>query len=258
MPELRFSFRDIDVGKLGFLFRKGVAFQAFPLGDALNLQGALLIVQYALGPGAVAIFGSMRTLVRSVNQITAVISQAVWPEMTHLLGARDFKRASRLYRASVGFSLLLALCATVFLLLFGHPIYTAWTRGCLTFPQGLLSIFLLAIPFNTLWMTSSIIHLSHNQHEGLAARYLAANILGVFACFVLTVRFGLYGAAISTVVVDLTIIPFTLRTAAKITGDTVAGVLTRCWPDVYVVCSNVATSSLRRIFGRAKKLSLFI
>ena len=69
------------------LLHPAVAVMAIPLGFALNLQGATLVVASGLGLTAVAAFNSTRTLSRLVYQAVGVVNHAIMP--------RDFARAGR-------------------------------------------------------------------------------------------------------------------------------------------------------------------
>jgi O-antigen/teichoic acid export membrane protein len=220
MPALSFSFAEINLSHFKSLFRKGLAFLAFPLGNAFLFQGTLLIVEFILGPAAVAIFGTARTLVRTINQGFELINQVTWPEFSHLLGSKDMIRAAKLHRAGVGLSLLISGLGITVLALFGQTLYQWWVGKSLELPQHLLLLFLLPIIFNSLWFTSSVVHAASNQHEGLAIRYLIAATLSAVCCVILSYVQGIEGAALSTVIVDIILIPYVLKRSLNLTGDT--------------------------------------
>ncbi len=226
MRELSFSWGQVRPSRFRELFKKGLAFQAFPLGNALLFQGNLLVVQGILGPAAVALFGTARTLVRAVNQMMDLANQVIWPELSLLLGAGDLPSAARLHRAGVGLSVVVACLGVAALGLFGQPLYGWWTGKVIELPKHLLLLFLLPIPFNALWFTSSVVHAACNRHEGLAIRYLVATGLAVSACAALSYAQGIAGAAISTVVADLVLIPYVLRRSLVLTGDSWRGFAT--------------------------------
>ncbi|MEO8404390.1 MAG: lipopolysaccharide biosynthesis protein, partial [Chitinophagaceae bacterium] len=211
MPELSYNSSHVQKGQLRNLFRKGLAFQAFPLGNALIFQGNILVVQLLLGPVAVAIFGSVRTLVRSINQMLELINQVMWPELSILFGTGDLQKAARLHRIGVVLSIGIALIFVLVLGLFGQKLFSVWTGGAFVLSRTLLFLFLLPIPFNSLWFTSSVIHMASNRHEGLAVRYLIAMCLAVIGCGILAWLFGIEGAAVSTVIADLILIPYVFR-----------------------------------------------
>jgi hypothetical protein len=94
-----------------------------------------------------------------------------------------------------------------------------WTGHGLQLPVPLLVCFLLPIPFNALWFTSSVVHAAGNRHEGLAARYLIATSMSLLACAALAYFVGLPGAAVSTLVIDLLLIPYVVNGSLKMTDD---------------------------------------
>lgn len=218
-PGIHFSMQAVNRKWLKDLFRKGVAFQAFPLGNALLFQGNLLVVQAVLGPAAVALFGTARTLVRSVNQILTLIKHSIWPELSYLFGAGDKVRTVRLHRVGVGMSVAIAFAGVLVLALIGPFLYELWVGKTISLPKRLLLLFLLPIPFNALWITSSVVHYACNQHEGLAKRYLLASVLSLLFCVVLSFFKGIEGAAISTLVADIVLIPYVFTRSLKLTGD---------------------------------------
>jgi len=62
--------------------------------------------------------------------------------------------------------------------------------------------------------------MASNNHEGLAVRYLVAMCLAVIGCAILSYLFGLEGAAVSTVIADIVLIPYVFRVSLSLTGDT--------------------------------------
>ncbi|MFI5130108.1 MAG: lipopolysaccharide biosynthesis protein [Chitinophagales bacterium] len=219
MPALKYSVHDVDKTLLRPLFKKGIAFQAFPLGNALIYQGTIIVVQMILGPVAVAVFGTVRTLIRSINQMLELINQVMWPELSILFGMGDLQKAARLHRIGVVVSVIVALFFVLFLGLFGEKIFSWWTGGSIVLSKTLLLLFLLPIPFNSLWFTSSVIHMASNKHEGLALRYLVAMGLAVTGCAVFSYFFGMEGAAVSTVIADIVLIPYVFRVSLSLTED---------------------------------------
>lgn len=219
MPQIYFSIKDVQFSRFRSMFRKGMAFQAFPLGYALIFQGNILIVQLVLGPAAVTVFGTVRTLVRTVNQFMEMINQAIWPELSHLFGKKDLYKAAKLHRVAVGASILCSYVGVIGLLVIGKAAYAFWVGKNIELSNQLLFLFLLPIPFNALWVTSGVVHMASNNHEGLAIRFLTATIFSAVACFVLSYLFGIEGAAVSTVAGDLILIPYVMKRSLMLTGD---------------------------------------
>jgi O-antigen/teichoic acid export membrane protein len=217
--DLTFRLVDVKVARFRELFRKGFAFQAFPLGNALLFQGNLLAVQLILGPAAVALFGTVRTLVRVLNQALELVSKSIWPELSYLFGKENFDEIRRLHRMGVGLCVVLAVGGVVGLAAVGPFLYDLWVGDAIALSFTLLLFFLLPIPFNALWLTSSTVLMACNRHEGLAKRYILATGLAAVGCAVLTWLLGIRGAAFSTVIADLILIPYVLHHALTLSRD---------------------------------------
>ncbi|AHM62212.1 O-antigen transporter [Flammeovirgaceae bacterium 311] len=218
-PQLHLSIPEIKIEQFRTLFRKGIAFQAFPLGNAFLFQGSLLVIQTMLGPAAVTLFGTVRTLVRSLNQAMELINQSIWPELSHLFGSGDKVKAARLHQIGVGLAVVVACTGVIGLAFLGPTLYNYWVGKAIELPQHLLLLFLLPIPFNALWFTSSVVHAACNQHEGLAWRYVFASLLSIAFCVLLCYFYGIEGAALSTLVADIVMIPYVLHRSLQLTDD---------------------------------------
>ncbi|MDI9363515.1 MAG: lipopolysaccharide biosynthesis protein [Flavobacterium sp.] len=220
LPSVRFSFKNINFHDVKPLFKKGLAFQAFPLGNALLFQGNILVVQYIIGPLAVVLFSTLRTLVRTINQLMEMINQVIWPELSLAFGSNNLKKAAQLHRLGVAISLAISIVSVFILSFVGLPLYQMWTGKTMQLNQSLLICFLLPIPFNALWYTSSVVHVACNKHEGLAIRYLISCFFGLLSCAILSYFIGITGAAISTIVADFIVIPYVFSKSLTLTHDT--------------------------------------
>jgi O-antigen/teichoic acid export membrane protein len=232
LPSLAFSIKDIEVSQFRLLFKKGIAFQAFPLGNALLFQGNLLVIQGILGPVSVALFATTRTLVRSINQLMEMVNAIIWPELSILIGTNDLVKAARLHRIGVGLTVISSVVCVLAMSVFGRSIYELWTGRAIGLPQQLLVLFLLPIIFNGVWYTSSVVHTSCNKHEGLAIRYLIASVLAIIACSVLSYYQGVEGAALSTLTVDLILIPYVIKHSLILTDDTIGKFIPGIWHEI--------------------------
>jgi O-antigen/teichoic acid export membrane protein len=220
LPLLRFKADSVSTKILSSLFQQGVSFQALPLSNALLFQGTLLAIQFTLGPSAVAVYGTARTLVRSINQAMTMFTQSAWPEMCRLMGGKDYTSAANLHRVAVGLSFAVALGGSCCLIAFGLPVYNLWTKGTLHLSWEILIVLVLGLPLNSIWNTSSVVHISTNQHSGLAVRYLIGSILALFLTLITTPAIGVLGAALSSLLVDLLLIPYVLKKSLAMTNDT--------------------------------------
>jgi O-antigen/teichoic acid export membrane protein len=116
---------------------------SFPLVNALNLQGILVVIGYVIGPIAVVTFNTARTISRSAVQGMNLINNAIWPEMSTAFGMGDMDTARMLHRRACQISLLLCLAITLGVALLGEWIWRVWTVGKVPTDPVLLNIMLL-------------------------------------------------------------------------------------------------------------------
>ncbi|MEI6657220.1 MAG: hypothetical protein WCO76_01660 [Planctomycetota bacterium] len=221
--ELYFSWPDVRASLIAPLLSKGLAYQALPLGHALSNQAMLMVVGAAIGPMAVAVFGTARTMIRLGTQAMELINFAVWPEMSLLLGSGDYLQAATIHRTAAAFTIGTGIATAIGATLTGPWVFGIWTLHELSVTHGLMAIFGLSMLLQSLWHASLIVQLAANQHEGVAVRYVLGALLAVVLCYPLGRLWGLYGAAGSTLVVDALLIPYSIAKALRITHDTFGG-----------------------------------
>ena len=217
IPWIRFGWQHARFSEIRRLAGPAFAFMGFPIGNALNLQGTLLTVGYALGPVDVAIFASARTVSRVALQMVQMVNNTFWPELSLAYGAGDQTLIRDLHRRACQMALILAWAVVLAMLTVGPWFLTHWTGGHVPPSRGLLSILLFVVILYALWSTSSTLATAINQHQRLAAWYVFGTAITVGFTYLLARRFGLYGAAaslvLSEVIMNLYVVPSSLRIA---------------------------------------------
>jgi O-antigen/teichoic acid export membrane protein len=222
-PWLKYGGSHATMKCIRQLAKPAVAFMAFPVAYALNREGMLLVVGLALGPVAVATFSTARTLTRLATQPAEAIRSAVWPELSAAYGAKNWRLARRLH--SKGCQACLALCALAiaFLAVAGPRLYVVWTHNRVTLDYALYWWLLMGIAAFSFWYTSSAVALSRNRHEGVAVAYLAGTTISICVAWVLMRQFGLSGAAISPLIIDVIMSWYVLRNSLRMLEDSASG-----------------------------------
>jgi O-antigen/teichoic acid export membrane protein len=215
IPWIRFGWRYAKLAEIRKLVRPAIAFMGFPIGNALNLQGTLLAVGYALGPVAVVVFSTARTVSRVALQMVQMINSTFEPEMTIAFGALNYDLTRTLLRRACQLALIFAIVVVIIMMSFGPWFLTHWTGGRVPPSRPLLAILLLSVISYSLWSTGSTLMTSTNQHQRLAAYYILGTGLTCVLCFILAHYYGLFGAAasllVSEIVMNLYVIPACLR-----------------------------------------------
>ncbi len=218
-PWLRYGFGSARIGVVRKLVGPAIAYMAFPAGNAFSLQGMTIVVGLALGPIAVVVFSTVRTLTRLVYQVVAMISDSVWTEMAVAFGAGNKLLARNIHRCACQASLGLSLLAILFLSLLGPSIYIRWTHSRVSMDLGLFHVLLIEVLANAFWFTSSVVPIACNRHERQAVTYLLSTALSLPLAYLLMTHIGLIGAGISLLIVDLCMIGYVLGNSLSLLHD---------------------------------------
>jgi O-antigen/teichoic acid export membrane protein len=220
IPWIKFGWEHASLAEVRALVRPAIAFMGFPLGNALNLQGTLLAVNYAMGPTSVVVFGAARTVSRIALQMVQLVNNTFEPEITLSFGARKIELTRTLHRRACQFALIIALIIVTAVVTVGPWFLTHWSRGHVPPSRGLLSILLVVVVFYALWSTSSTLMTATNQHQRMAVVYVAATALNCLVCFFFARWYGLYGAAGSLLISELAMNMYVLPASLRIAQDT--------------------------------------
>ncbi|MDP9038384.1 MAG: polysaccharide biosynthesis C-terminal domain-containing protein [Acidobacteriota bacterium] len=220
IPWIRFGWHHARATEIRRLTGPAFAFMGFPIGNAFNLQGTQMAVHYALGPEALAVFASARTVSRVALQMVQMVNNTFWPELSLAYGAKDEALLRTLHRRACQMALILAFVVVLAMLGFGPWFLTHWTGGHVPPSRSLLAILLFVVVLYALWSTSSTLATAINQHQSLAAWYVAGTGLTVLFTYILARLYGLYGAAASLVLSEVIMNIYVLPNSLRISRDT--------------------------------------
>ncbi len=196
--------------------RKGFGYLLSPLWQSIYFQGTTFIIRIVLGPAAVAIFNTVRTLSRSVNQLYSIINSSIFPELQFEIGKGNWEKVRKLFRTSIAITMLLAIAGMLFLFFFGIWFYQIWTNKALDPPVTMWNIFIIGIGFNALWLTAGVIFRSVNQPYQFAIAGITASIISVGFTYIFSNLWGLTGAALGALILDIIMAIYVLPVSCKI------------------------------------------
>lgn len=225
VPWIKFGWAHAEWHEICRLARPAVAFMGFPLGNALNLQGALLAVGYALGPVAVVVFGTARTVSRVALQLVNMVSNTFEPELSISYGAGNLALTRSLLRRACQMAVLVSVAVVLALIAGGPWFLHHWTGGHVPPSRGLLSILLVVVIFYSLWSTAASLMTATNQHQRLATYYIIGTSATCVACYFLARAYGLFGAAASLLVSEMVMNSYVVPAAVRIAHDTLPAFL---------------------------------
>lgn len=222
-PWVRFGWANASKAQVMRLLRPSLASMAFPLGQALNVQGMRLVVGLVLGPTAVAVFSSIRTLCRSAMKPVLVIAQLVEPEMALAYGSGRVGDMRDLLKRSSQVTLWVALPICAVLWFIGAPLLKIWTGGRIGLDEPLYTLLLFASVAHSTWFTALMVSYATNRHGRAAVVFAAANMGLLLATIWLLSHMGLAGAGLAVLVFEVVMAAWVLPEALRLSGQKFQG-----------------------------------
>ncbi|MDE3741472.1 lipopolysaccharide biosynthesis protein [Maribacter polysaccharolyticus] len=224
---------------LNEITKKGLGYLMFPAWQAIYFQGTTFVVRIVLGPEAVAIFNTVRTLSRSVNQLLNLVSSSIFPELQYEIGQGNEGKAQKIYRFSIISSFLIAFSGVVFLAFFGLWFYNIWTQNELIVPPLMWYIFVFGVLFNAFWWSSEPVFRAKNEPYKFALAGVFSAFVSVVLTYVFSKYWGLIGAAMGALVLDILMALIILPLSAKMLNMTVKDIFSHGFNDIKNIYTNI-------------------
>lgn len=193
-------------------------FMVFPLANAMSFQGVTIVVGSVLGPAAVAVFNTYRTLARVTVQLTSIFSYALAPELSVLMGAGAKDRLRRVYRKSfwAGAGGALAISSAVYLL--APWLLQAWTHGAIPFDAPVLAVLFVYAAFAGAWHVPRALLMATNRHAALAFWFALTAAAGLLLALHGARAGALMGVALAVLASEIFIAGICIRQAHRLSS----------------------------------------
>ena len=224
--DLRFGLAHAHRAELRRLAKPALANLSMPLAMALNIQGMVLVVGATLGPLAVVVFSTLRTLTRIALQAVWQVSHAFEPELAAAWGSGDRGLLQRLYLNAQRGGFWLALLAAIVLWCAGPWFLALWTNGKVILDQALFDWLLLSAVASVFWYAALNLLKAGNIHLRATLWYVfsAAAAVGL-AVTLLHATHRLADAGLALVLTDVLMAGYLLRMASRILAMPMAHLL---------------------------------
>ena len=215
-PWLRYGFSHASFAELRRLTAPAFASLAFPLGNALNIQGMRLVVGLALGPSAVAVFVPLRTLSRIVMQPGSIINRLIEPELALAFGADNISLFRRIFARSCQLALWGCLGVCLLVGSGAHWIFPAWTGGKFAIDWPTYIVLLAGVLINGIWYTALMVPYATNRHGRIAVIYtLIYGVVALYLGYLGATGLGLVGAAAALLIAEAIMAVFITRASLR-------------------------------------------
>lgn len=212
--------------------KTGFGYLLSPIWQAIYFQGTTFVIRIVLGPAAVATFNTVRTVSRSANQIYSLVNGTFFPEIQFEVASEKYDNAKKLFRTSLIIVSALAIAGMLFLALLGPWVYDIWTRGKLKPPTAMWNIFIIGIGFNALWWTAGVVFRAVNKPLNFAFMGVISSLVSIVASYLLSKRFGLTGAAIGNLSLDIIMAFYVLPASCKLINQSFSNLFKDMYMDI--------------------------
>ena len=209
----------IRIGIVKRLFMPSISASAFPLGNVLNVQGMRLVIGMVLGPPAVTIFTTLRTLTRLPLVFLRSLNTIIQPEMGYAYGTKDSALVRELHRRSFQVNLWGSLITVSGLAIIGKPILASWTGEKVPMDLSLFFLLLAGSVANVLWASSIMVSYATNRHKQLAIVFILINSFGLMAAYGCGSGFGLISIGLILFSMELLMLSFVIQRSIEMTED---------------------------------------
>jgi O-antigen/teichoic acid export membrane protein len=211
------------------LIRPSLSFLAFPLGNAMALQGPLLIVGLLFGSAAVAAFSTLRTLSRVPLQVANVFNASVWPEMSSAYGAKNFALMRKLHQQSLVGTFVLASVMSGSLLVAGPYIFQAWLGSGVAFDKTMLAALLTTASAMAVWGISGMLLSAINAHTRMVTIYLTLNSVCLALSYTAGSLLGVHWFLVPLMLAELGMLCVVFPMALRASGDGISSFFHSVW-----------------------------
>jgi O-antigen/teichoic acid export membrane protein len=208
---IRWGVRDAKMEELRAMARPAFSFMLFPLTNALSFQGITLLVGQMLGPIAVALFNTYRTLARVAVQAISVFSYALWPEFSRLYGQGGPTAVLPLYRRTARSGAFASVLLSIFLYIAAPFLLRLWTHDAIGFEPVLMAVMLTYAAASSAAHIPRVFLLATNRHSRLAWWLLGVAIALLGLAALLGRRWGAVGVGAAMLISELSALLVCLR-----------------------------------------------
>ena len=224
-PWIRFGVKNASFRTIRMFTLPSIAFMAFPLGQAMSLQGTLIVIGAVLGPPAVVVFNTVRMLSRYTVHLTVTFARIGSPEIAYAYGRGDMTLVRKVHWQVCRLGIWAAFLACGVLALATPWILAVWTQGKINPWPGVYLTLLAAVLFWAAHTLAANVLQATNNHQRFAFVFLLANVVGLALAVPLTHLFSLPGTALASLLVELAVLGYVLPRAARFGGGSVGGFL---------------------------------
>ncbi|MCK1305153.1 MULTISPECIES: hypothetical protein [unclassified Bradyrhizobium] len=178
-PWLALGIRHASLDETRRLFHPSLSFMLVSIGQALTIQGPVVILGAIGTPIQVVIFSTSRTLARLGTSAINMVNFTFTPEYSRLYGLERFQQFARLARLHISGTIAVTIVYVGTLNVSGGVLLATWTHRRVVAEQPFFFLLLLAVAFEMLWSAALMPLASINQHIAASRIFSFLSIVGL-------------------------------------------------------------------------------
>ena len=202
VPEYAWGFSLFSKTECKSLFFHSKRYVLLPISFALTLQGTTLVVGLFLGPSAVVIFATYRTISRSITQFVGAIAHSLWPQFTQLYALGEKKILSVKIAKWSHRSAVISITMSIITLLFSNQILEYWTHGRVALDISLLALLLFTSSISAATNIFYIFSISTNNYGRLPFAYISVAFISLIIVATGARFGGVLGVALASIFIE--------------------------------------------------------
>lgn len=161
-----------------------LSYMSYTISNSVNIQGTSIIVGILLGPAAVVVVSSIRTLTGMGRMCASVVIHSLEPIFAHLAGVGERETQKKNFQLLIGAALVGCTVYGIGMFVWGEEFLAFWTRG-VVFDQGdLFRLMVVSSIFEIIWFTLQTPYVSTNRHSVFAVYFLGLSIVSMVSLIV--------------------------------------------------------------------------
>jgi O-antigen/teichoic acid export membrane protein len=235
-----FSFAHADWRTARAMVAPSALFAFVSMANGIVIQGSVLFVSSTLGPTAVTVFATSRTLANTVRQGVSLLHGVAWPEFTRLKARGEENSLANAHRLLVKLSCVAAVAVVSGLWFNLDELFQLWTGKQAAYNEQLLRLLLAHALLQTPWWSSAVLLTATNHHRTLALLFLAQGALTAIVVPLMLRLIGMSGVGVALLVVDVPLFGYLVPAwAQRLAGETAAAYMRSIYGGLALVSGGV-------------------
>lgn len=193
---MKLSLKISSISKRAFitLIKPSISSLAFPIGLAMNVQGLIIILSITISPGQAAIFSLYRTISRILVQLSAIVNQSIWPEISYAYSVGNSNLIKKMISAALKVSLPTATAIGLLIIYFGKTIFDAWSGRGADYSSAIMITLIIGAIINVGWQVYWVTLMATSTHSSFAVIFMLVSTSSTALIYYTSGIFGLISA----------------------------------------------------------------